>query len=142
SISSGGRRARWCSTPPSIPTSRRWNRTPRRSSPTSVSLCSFPRSDPSSSRGVDLPSMPITAVYTRTITAPNSGLRVTGKVGSTAYTALATQDDGGGLVILPGPRGSDFALQDFQSDVGVLRVRRDVGRSFVSLLATGRNIEG
>jgi hypothetical protein len=66
---------------------------------------------------------------------------VTGKVGSTAYTALGAQDDGGGLVVVPGPLGSDFALQDFRSDVGVFRVRRDMGRSFVSLLATERNLE-
>jgi len=91
--------------------------------------------------GVDLLSTPITAVYTRTITKPRGGLRVTGKVGPTAYTALATQDEGGGLAILPGPQGSDFALQDFRSDVGLMRVRRDVGRSFVSFLATGRNLE-
>jgi hypothetical protein len=91
--------------------------------------------------GVDLLSTPMTAVYTRTITAPNFGGRVTGKVGSSAYTALGAQDDGGGLVIVPGPLGSDFAAQDFRSDVGVFRIRRDVGRSFVSLLATGRKIE-
>jgi uncharacterized protein DUF5916 len=91
--------------------------------------------------GVDLLSTPITAVYTRTITAPNFGGRVTGKVGSTAYTALGAQDDGGGLVVVPGPLGSDFALQDFRSDVGVFRARRDMGRSFISLLATERNLE-
>ena len=91
--------------------------------------------------GVDLLSTPIQAVYTRTITAPNFGLRATGKVGSTAYTALATQDDGGGAVIVPGPQGSEFGPQDFRSDVGLLRVRRDLGRSFVSLLATGRIVE-
>ena len=43
--------------------------------------------------------------------------------------------------MLPGPQGSDFALQDFASDVGVVRLRRDVGRSFVSMLATGRQID-
>ena len=91
--------------------------------------------------GVDLLSTPIQAVYTRTITAPNGGVRVTGKVGKTAYTALAAQDDGGGTAIVPGPQGSIFADQDFRSDVGLMRIRRDVGRSFVSLLATGRNVE-
>ena len=92
--------------------------------------------------GVDLLSTPITAVYTRTITDPRGGLRTTGKVGNTAYTALGTFDEGGGLTILPGPQGSDFALQDFRSGVGLARMRRDMGRSFVSLLATGRVIEG
>ena len=91
--------------------------------------------------GVDLLSTPMNAVYTRTITHPDAGLRATGKLGSTAYTALLTHDAGDGLVILPGPQGSDFAEQDFQSDVGVLRLRHDLGRSFISVLATGRSIE-
>ena len=91
--------------------------------------------------GVDLLSTPLNAVYTRTITQPDAGLRATGKLGETAYTALLTRDAGAGLVILPGPQGSDFALQDFRSGVGVLRLRRDLGRSFVSVLATGRALE-
>ena len=45
-------------------------------------------------------------------------------------------------MILPGPEGSDFAFQDFRSDVGVVRVRRDIGQSFVRMLATSREIEG
>jgi len=92
--------------------------------------------------GVDLLATPMQAVYTRTITAPRAGLRATGKFGSTAYTALFTEDRGGGLVILPGPQGSDFALQDFKSRVGVARVRRDFGSSFASWLVTGREMDG
>ncbi len=91
--------------------------------------------------GVDLLSTPMNAVYTRTITSPDAGLRATGKIGSTAYTALVTQDHGGGNVILPGPEGSGFAHQDFVSDVGIFRARRDIGPSFVSMLVTGRVIQ-
>ena len=101
----------------------------------------FPEKRPFFLEGVDLLSTPLQAVYTRTVTAPRAGLRVTGKSGATAYTALVTQDRGGGRVILPGPQGSDFADQDFVSDVGVFRLRHDLGRSFVSLLAAGRSIE-
>lgn len=92
--------------------------------------------------GIDLFSTPFQAVYTRSITAPSGGLRVTGRVGHTAFTALAARDQGDGLVILPGPEGSDAALQDFQSDVAIMRLRRDVGASFLSVLATGRSIDG
>ncbi len=92
--------------------------------------------------GVDLFSTPFSAAYTRTVTSPRVGLRATGRLGSTSYTALVAQDRGDGLVILPGPQGSDVALQDFVSDVGVARVRRDLGQSFVSLLATTREIHG
>jgi hypothetical protein len=102
----------------------------------------FPEKRPFFLEGVDLLSTPFTAVYTRTVTEPRAGLRATGRFGSTAYTVLATRDDGGGLAILPGPQGSDFAFQDFESDVGILRLRHDLGTSFVSVLGTAREIDG
>ncbi|MEP7027210.1 MAG: DUF5916 domain-containing protein [Candidatus Eisenbacteria bacterium] len=92
--------------------------------------------------GVDLFSTPFQAVYTRTVTSPSLGFRGTGRMGNTAFTALVTHDRGGGLVILPGPEDSGGAPQDFESDVGVLRVRHDLGQSFVSVLATGRAVDG
>jgi hypothetical protein len=102
----------------------------------------FPEKRPFFLEGVDLLQSPIQAVYTRTITEPRGGLRVTSKQGSTSYTALTTLDQGGGLVILPGPLGSDFAPQDFESWVGIARARRDLGGSFLGLLGTGRLIDG
>jgi hypothetical protein len=92
--------------------------------------------------GVDLLDTPLSAIYTRTITAPRGGLRVTGKAGAASYTALATRDEGGGLVVIPGPTGSTFAPQDFESWVGVTRLRRDLGPSFASFFATGRAVDG
>jgi hypothetical protein len=92
--------------------------------------------------GVDLFSTPFNAVYTRTVTSPGMGLRATGRTGSLSYTALYAQDRGDGIVILPGPQGSDAALQDFVSDVGVARVRKDLGLSSVSVLTTLREIHG
>ncbi len=103
---------------------------------------SFPEKRPFFLEGSDLFSTPLTAVYTRAITSPRAGLRATGRLGATSYTALVTQDRGGGVVILPGAQGSGDALQDFISDVGVVRLRRDLGQSFVSLLATDREIHG
>jgi hypothetical protein len=91
--------------------------------------------------GIDLFRTPLQAVYTRSITAPRAGLRSTGRVGNTTFTALLTRDQGDGIVILPGPEGSGTASQEFQSDVGVFRARHDLGSSFVSMLATGRSIE-
>jgi len=101
----------------------------------------YPEKRPFFLEGVDLLATPIQAVYTRTITSPSVGFRATGKIGGTAYTALVTHDRGGGQVIVPGPLGSDFADQDFSSEVGVMRIRHDLGRSFVSLLATSRVID-
>ena len=82
----------------------------------------FPEKRPFFLEGSDLFSTPLSAVYTRAITSPRAGLRATGRLGATSYTALVTQDRGGGLVILPGARGSDAAFQDFISDVGVVRL--------------------
>ena len=102
----------------------------------------FPEKRPFFLERVDLLSTPVLAVYTRTITDPNWGVRATGQVGKASYTGLLTQDDGGGTVIIPGPDGSDFAPQDFESTVGLGRVRYDFGQSFISGLVTDREIQG
>jgi hypothetical protein len=88
--------------------------------------------------GVDLLQTPIQAVYTRTITTPSWGGRVTGKAAGIRYTALIAEDDGGGSVVLPGALGSSFAAQDFASTVVIARGKRDVGRSFIGMLVTDR----
>jgi Domain of unknown function (DUF5916) len=88
--------------------------------------------------GVDLFQTPIQAVYTRTITAPSWGGRITGKAAGVRYTALVVEDDGGGSVVLPGAYGSSLASQDTASTVFVARAKRDIGRSFISLLVTDR----
>ena len=102
----------------------------------------FPEKRPFFLEGVELLSTPIQAVHTRTITSPRWGMRGTGTVGGAAYTALVAQDRGGGSVVLPGANSSDTADQDFRSWVAVGRVRQDFGRSFVSLLASDREVEG
>jgi hypothetical protein len=102
----------------------------------------FPEKRPFFLEGIDLFATPIQAVYTRTVTDPAAGLRATGKVGDTAYTALIAQDNGGGQVVIPGAQSSELADQDFKSKVGIFRLRRDFGTSFASFLATSREIEG
>jgi len=102
----------------------------------------FPEKRPFFLEGVDLFDTPIQAVYTRTITSPRWGGRTTGKLGASSYTVLVTQDRGGGSVLRPGPTGSDFAPQDFSSVVGIARMRRDFGRSYLGLLYTGRENQG
>ncbi|HSS76524.1 MAG TPA: DUF5916 domain-containing protein [Thermoanaerobaculia bacterium] len=102
----------------------------------------FPEKRPFFLEGLDLFDTPIQAVYTRTITDPKWGLRDTGKLGSSTYTVLVTQDQGGGSVIIPGPTGNDFASQDFSSRVLVGSLRRDFGASSAGLLVTDRENEG
>ena len=70
------------------------------------------------------------------------GARVTGGQGRTKYTVLAGEDEGGGLVVIPGSSSSTFASQDFRSFVTLGRVRHELGRSFVSFLYSGREIDG
>ena len=102
----------------------------------------FPEKRPFFLEGVDLFSTPIQVLYTRTITAPRWGLRGTGKMARTSFTALVSEDGGGGSAVLPGPLSSDVADQDFRSLVGVGRVRREIGRSFVSVLVSAREVRG
>lgn len=102
----------------------------------------FPEKRPFFLEGFDLFDTPFNVAYTRTITSPRAGARLTGKLGSTAYTLLTTEDRGGGLAILPGPLGSGFAPQDFKSYATIARVRHDIGASFVGAVLTDREIDG
>ncbi len=102
----------------------------------------YPEKRPFFLEGLDLFSTPIQAVYTRTITSPRWGIRDTAKIGSTNYTVLVTEDRGGGSVTVPGPQSSTLVDQDFSSFAGIGRVRQDFGRSYVSFLATDREVEG
>jgi hypothetical protein len=102
----------------------------------------YPEKRPFFLERTDLFQTPVQAVYTRTITDPLWGLRATGQSGNTSYTALVTHDDGGGSVIVPGPNGSEFAPQDYESTVAIGRVRQDFGQSFLSGLVTDREIQG
>ncbi len=100
----------------------------------------FPEKRPFFLEGIELFRTEIQAVYTRTITSPRWGARVTGKLGHTAYTALVTEDRGGGSVILPGPNGSGLAEQDFRSIAAIGRATHEIGRSFVGFLVSDREI--
>ena len=102
----------------------------------------YPEKRPFFLEGFDLYDTPLQVLYTRTITSPRWGARGTGKVGATAYTALVTQDRGGGLAIIPGPLGSTFAPQDFESTSAIARARHDIGASFVGLVFSDQEIKG
>ena len=101
----------------------------------------FPEKRPFFLEGVDLLQTPIQAVYTRTVTDPNWGARITGSEGGFRYTVLVAGDAGGGTVIIPGPNGSASAPQDFASTVLVGRAKKDIGRSFIGALVTAREVQ-
>jgi len=102
----------------------------------------FPEKRPFFLEGFDLFDTPLQVAYTRTITAPRWGARSTGNIAGTAYTLLVTDDKGGGLTIIPGALGNDFAPQDFKSYDTIGRVRHDIGASFVGGVLTDREIDG
>jgi hypothetical protein len=98
----------------------------------------YPETRPFFLEGLDLFSTPIQAVYTRTITAPVAGLRATGKALGLRYTMLVARDDGGGSAVIPGATGSSLASVDFGSTVFIARAKRDIGLSYISVLAADR----
>jgi hypothetical protein len=98
----------------------------------------FPEKRPFFLEGVDLFQTPMSAVYTRTITSPDWGGRLTGKERGVRYTVLVAEDDEGGSVILPGPNGSDIATRDFGATVFIGRVKRDIGLSSIGAIVTDR----
>src|SRR5262249_30827605 len=98
----------------------------------------FPEKRPFFLEGVDLFSTPIQAVYTRTITSPDWGVRLTGKDAGVRYTVLVADDKGGGSVVVPGPRDSSLANQDFGARTLIARAKRDLGLSFVGVVATDK----
>jgi len=88
--------------------------------------------------GADLPLTPLNAVYTRTITSPAWGARVTGQAGRSSYMFLATEDDGGGSKIIPGPISSTLVPQNETSMTVIGRWRTTLGNSFAGFVATDR----
>jgi Domain of unknown function (DUF5916) len=98
----------------------------------------FPEKRPFFLEGVDLLQTPMQAVYTRTITDPDWGARITGSRSSLRYTALVAGDSGGGTMIIPGAYDSSSAPQDFASTVSIARVKQGIGRSFIGGLVTAR----
>jgi hypothetical protein len=102
----------------------------------------YPEKRPFFLEGFDLFDTPFQVAYTRTITSPTWGLRSTGKIGGSAYTALVTGDKGGGLTIIPGPSGSDFAPQDFKSIDAIGRMRHDFAKGFLGGVFTDREVRG
>jgi hypothetical protein len=91
---------------------------------------------------VDLLATPTRVAYTRSITQPRWGARMTAQRGPLAYTLLAADDEGGGLLILPGPLSSVVVPQDFASHVFIARVRRTIGASFLGAIASVREVDG
>jgi len=81
----------------------------------------FPEKRPFFLESSNLLSTPVQAIYTRTVSAPRWGARVTQQQDDSNYTLLATEDKGGGSIIEPGLLGSALVPQYSQSLASVGR---------------------
>ena len=92
--------------------------------------------------GADILQGPQSAIYTRSITDPAWGARVTQRRDAVDATLLTVKDDGGGLVLLPNPYGTNYAAQDFKSMATIGRARAQVNGFTAGGTFTDRTIEG
>ncbi len=71
----------------------------------------------------DVLDLPLAAFYSRAVTDPRWGLRATWRGNQADATALSLQDSGGGLILRPGPYGTDVAAQNGRSQASLARGR-------------------
>jgi hypothetical protein len=116
----------------------------------------FPEKRPFFLEGIDIFQTQIQAVHTRTIVDPDFAVKTTGKIGRNTFGLMLASDNGPGNLssdergdlnacldtqrIVPTTVCSNERLVDKNANVGVLRLKRDIGRSdsFVGFLGTYR----
>jgi Domain of unknown function (DUF5916) len=76
----------------------------------------------------DVIDLPLAAFYSRSVTDPRYGLRATWRSPSADATAWTLADDGGGVVLRPGPFGTEAFAQDGHSQASLLRARQHSGK--------------
>jgi uncharacterized protein DUF5916/cellulose/xylan binding protein with CBM9 domain len=91
--------------------------------------------------GIDIFQTPITAVHTRAIVDPDVAVKLTGKRGRNTFGIMAASDNGpGSFVGDERLNANNFRFLDKNAYIGVLRVKRDIGKeNSIGLLATSYN---
>lgn len=103
----------------------------------------FPEKRPFFLEGADILQSPFQAIYTRSVTDPAWGARVTQRAERFDGTVLVTRDEGGGLVFLPGTYSTGIAAQDFKSTASFARGRWQAGQGLTAgAVFTDRTIDG
>ena len=98
----------------------------------------FQEKRPFFQEGSDYFSTNLNAIYTRNVTAPEYGAKVTGKQGNHLIGTFVARDEVTNI-ILPGTFGSDFTSLDEASNDFATRYRYDVNKDFnVGAVATYR----
>jgi Domain of unknown function (DUF5916) len=75
----------------------------------------------------DVIDQPLAGFYSRSVTDPRYGLRATWRAPRADATALTLRDEGGGLLLRPGPFGTAVFAQDGASQASLLRARGHAG---------------
>ena len=86
----------------------------------------FPEKRPFFLEGADFFTTPLNAVFTRTVSDPRYGLKLTGKEGDNSFGAFLTEDSVNNILI-PGRETSRSVFLDDTVRDSVLRYRRDIG---------------
>lgn len=100
----------------------------------------YPEKRPFFFEASDVIRSPTDALYTRTFTQPGWGARATWRGAANAGTAMAVDDRGGGLVLLPGPYATGYADQPGSRTLAV-RQLADAGPLQVGGILAARRYE-
>lgn len=100
---------------------------------------SVPEKRPFFLESTDVIDLPIEGFYSRSVTDPRYGLRATWRAPRADATALTLRDEGGGLVLRPGPFGTALFAQDGDSQATLLRARRHDGNLSSGVLLSERD---
>src|SRR5947207_2523711 len=100
----------------------------------------FPEKRPFFLEGVDIFNTAIAAVHTRTIVDPDLAVKLTGKVNRNTFGLMVASDNAPGNYTAEERLFADPRLVDKNANVGVLRLKHDIGSkdSFIGLLGTYR----
>lgn len=99
----------------------------------------FPEKRPFFLEGADYFNTPFNVLYTRQVTDPSWGLRITGRSGDGAYGGFVARDTNT-LLLVPGVLGSGFRELDQPADVAVARYRHNLDEhTTVGVIGTFRH---
>lgn len=101
----------------------------------------FPEKRPFFLEGIDIFQTPITAVHTRAIVDPDIAVKLSGKKGRNTFGLMVASDAGPGTFVGDERLNpNNFRFLDKNAQVGVLRLKRDVGKeNSIGMIATTYN---
>jgi hypothetical protein len=101
----------------------------------------YPEKRPFFLEGIDVFRTPITVLHTRAIVDPDIAVKTTGKLGRNTFGLMVASDSGPGTFVgAERLNPANFPFLDKNAYIGVLRLKRDVGKeNTLGMLATSYN---